>query len=76
MTDQEFIKALARELARERKRLGFTQQEIYDETGIHIGRIECMEKSIQVTTLYRICEYMDISCAEILYRILQTIASN
>ena len=40
MTDEEFLKAIAREICKERRRMGYTQQEIYDATGIHIGRIE------------------------------------
>lgn len=71
MTDQELVRALAHELAKERIRLGISQQEIYDETGIHVGRIECMEVAIQVTTLYNVCSYLGISCSEIFNRLVE-----
>jgi len=76
MQDEEFVKSMARELAKERVSLGFTQQEIYDETGIHIGRIESMQRSIGVTTFYRvttfyhICTYLGVSCSSMMERIL------
>jgi len=70
MSDEEFTKSMARELAKERVSLGFTQQEIYDETGLHIGRIESMQRSIRVTTFYHICTYLGVSCSSMMERIL------
>ncbi len=70
MTDDQFRKAAAEELAKERTRLGISQQEIFDETGIHIGRIECMGQPMNLFCYYRICKYLGIPFQTILDRIM------
>ncbi|MBS1505908.1 MAG: helix-turn-helix transcriptional regulator [Bacteroidetes bacterium] len=37
-----------------------TQEEFYNDTGIHIGRIETATSNISVSTLDAICKYFKI----------------
>lgn len=47
-----------------REAKGVTQEVFYNDTGIHIGRIERAQRNISITTLSEICEYFDVSLAE------------
>jgi transcriptional regulator with XRE-family HTH domain len=38
-----------------------TQEDVYFETGIHIGRVEAGDYNIQIDTIYKICKYFDIT---------------
>jgi transcriptional regulator with XRE-family HTH domain len=70
MINQEiFLKELAVQIKRARKKIGKTQMEILLETKIHIGRIEQGKLSIQMFTYYRLCKYLGVDCAEILQQI-------
>lgn len=70
MKDDQFRRAAAEEIAKQRTNLGISQQEIFDETGIHIGRIECMGRPMNLFCYYRICKYLDIPFQTILDRIV------
>lgn len=44
-----------------RKERNLTQEDCFNDTGIHFARIEQGKRDISYTTLYKICEYFDIS---------------
>ena len=46
-------------LLREKKSL--TQEDVYNDTGIHISRIETSKVNITVSTLDVLCKYFEIS---------------
>lgn len=43
-----------------RENTGLTQEEVYNDTGIHIGRIETATTNISVSTLDALCKYFRI----------------
>ncbi len=51
--------ALALKSLREAKKL--TQEEVFNELKIHIGRIETGKTNISISTLQAICDFYDIS---------------
>ena len=61
-----FLKDLARHIKVARERVGKTQIDVLMDTGIHIGRIEQGDSSIQLYTYYRICKYLDIDPAYVI----------
>ncbi len=69
MTKEQFLKVFAIELAKERKRLRISQQEILDETGINIARIEAMERCPGLFCYYQLCLYIGIPFETILAKI-------
>lgn len=70
MNDNElFYKVLAKELKLERTKTGKTQQEVFMELGIHIGRVEMGHRPINFTTLLKLCNYYSIRVSEILIRV-------
>jgi transcriptional regulator with XRE-family HTH domain len=54
--------ALRIKLLREEKEI--TQEQFYNDTGIHLGRIETGILNITVSTLDAICRYLGISLDE------------
>lgn len=49
-----------------REQKGVTLQEFYNDTGIHLARIESQKRDIPISTLNRICEYFDLTLSEFL----------
>jgi transcriptional regulator with XRE-family HTH domain len=41
-----------------------TQEDAYNDTGIHFGRIEQGKRDISFTTLKKICDYFNLSLEE------------
>ncbi len=54
---------------------GLTQQNVKDDTGIHIGRIETTTNDPSSSTIFELCEYFKISISEF-YRRLEEINPN
>lgn len=57
--------------ARERKQL--TLQEVYDLTGIHVGRLEANRANMTVLTLLTLCSFYDVRPAEIIADLDETL---
>lgn len=51
-------------LQRLRRERGYTLQEVYDATGIHIARLEASRANMTVTTLAALCRYYKITLAD------------
>ncbi len=67
--DDMFFKVLAKVLKEERTYLAKTQQEVYQDIGMYIGRVEMGIRSINVTTLLKVCNYYKINVSEIFQRV-------
>lgn len=50
--------------ARERKPL--TLQEVYDQTGIHVGRLEANRANMTVLTLLTLCRLYEVRASDLL----------
>lgn len=55
---------LAKRVADLRKRKGVTQQDAFNDTGIHFGRIEQGKRDISYLTLLKLCKYFEVSPKE------------
>lgn len=62
--EKEFLLELAFRIREVRVNAGITQERFYEDTNIHIGRIETGKFNISINTLYRICAYFKISVKE------------
>jgi transcriptional regulator with XRE-family HTH domain len=49
-----------------RDQKGVTLQEFYNDTGIHLARIESEKRDIPISTLSRVCDYFGITLSEFL----------
>lgn len=58
---KELLTELAKRVKTLRTERSLTQEDAYNDSGIHFGRIEQGKNNISFTTLYKICNYFDIS---------------
>ena len=62
--DITLLKAIAGRLRELRAEKGVSQETVYEDTGIHIGKIETEKYNITVSTLARLCRYYGITLTE------------
>lgn len=62
--DKELLNEIAEKLKSLRYKKGLTQEDVYNDTGIHISRVETSKVNISVSTLNALCKYFDISLKE------------
>jgi len=55
---------LANRIKKTRKSKGLSQEDAYNDTGIHFARIEQGKRDVTFYTLYKICLYFDITFTE------------
>lgn len=60
MENQELLLTLAKRLKELRKQKNVTQEDVYNDTGIHIARIEQGKRDVAYTTLCRLAEYFGV----------------
>jgi transcriptional regulator with XRE-family HTH domain len=61
MNNQELLFNLAKQLKELRKQKNLTQEEVYNDTGIHVGRIEQGKRDISFTTLCKLADYFSVN---------------
>lgn len=54
---------IAQRLKKLREAKGVSQQQVYNDTDIHIGRLETAKTNATVNTIAILCDYFDISLA-------------
>lgn len=61
LRNDKLIQKISTQLKLLRERKGLSQEDVYNDTGIHISRIETSKINITVSTLDALCEYFEIS---------------
>jgi transcriptional regulator with XRE-family HTH domain len=59
------LRELARRLKVVREQRQFTLQEVYDATGIHVGRIESSGINVTLLTLAALCKHYQVGLAAV-----------
>ena len=62
--NKTLLKKIAHKIKALREKHNITQEQFYNDTSIHIGRIETAQSNVSVSTLDAICKYFRISLAE------------
>ena len=60
MENNELLLTLANRLKELRKQKNVTQEDVYNDTGIHVARIEQGKRDISFTTLCKLADYFDV----------------
>ena len=60
MNKQEMLLTLAKRVKELRNEKGLTQQDVYNDTKIHLGRIEQGKRDITFTTLCKLAHYFEV----------------
>lgn len=58
------LEAIASRLKALRVAKGVSQETVYEDTGIHIGKIETARYNVTVSTLSKLCNYYGITLKE------------
>ena len=73
LRNQQLIQQIAVLLRQLREAKGVTQEDVYENTGIHIGRIETGQLNLTISTLEKLCVYFGITLA-VFFERLQAIS--
>jgi len=64
LRDTKLLKKIAIVLKRLREEKGVTQEQVYNDTNIHIGRIETASANLSVSTLSALCKYFKVKLSD------------
>ena len=67
--DNRLLQKIAITLIELRDKTGLRQTDVYDETGIHIGRIETAKANLSISTLSALCRFYKISMSDFLKKV-------
>jgi transcriptional regulator with XRE-family HTH domain len=62
--DNKLLKKIAVVIKQLREEKGLSQEEVYNDTNIHIGRIETAKTNISVSSLSALCRYFKIKLSD------------
>jgi transcriptional regulator with XRE-family HTH domain len=69
LKNQELINQIVMLIKQLREERGLTQEDVYNDTGIHIARIETTKVNISISTLHALTLYFEISLESFFSRI-------
>lgn len=64
LRDERLLKKIALVVKNLREQEALSQETVYNEINIHIGRIETAKANLSVSTLSQICKYFKISLSQ------------
>ncbi len=62
--ESELIEKIVLKIKKLRENKGVSLQEFYNDTGIHLARIESEKRDIPISTISRVCKYFDLTLQE------------
>jgi DNA-binding XRE family transcriptional regulator len=60
----ELLQKIAQRVKELREEKGVSQQQAYNDTDIHFGRIEAAKMNLSITTIHDICQYFEVSLSD------------
>jgi len=67
--DRKLLQKISVVIKELREEKGLTQEEVYNDTNIHIGRIETAKANLSVSTLSALCKYFKIRVSDFFKRV-------
>jgi hypothetical protein len=64
LRDKELLQKIALVIKELRNHAQLSQEDVYNETNIHIGRIETAKDNLSVSTLSALCKFFKISLSD------------
>ena len=64
LRDIKLLQRIALVLKQLREEKGVTQEDVYNDTNIHVGRIETSKANLSVSTLSALCKYFKIKLSD------------
>jgi transcriptional regulator with XRE-family HTH domain len=69
LKNDELIKQIVLLIKHLREERDLTQEDVYNDTGIHIARIESARVNVSISTLHTLATYFEMSLEEFFQRI-------
>jgi transcriptional regulator with XRE-family HTH domain len=69
LKNDELIKQIVLLIKQLREERDLTQEDVYNDTGIHIARIESARVNVSISTLHTLAAYFEISLEKFFQRI-------
>jgi transcriptional regulator with XRE-family HTH domain len=69
LRDAKLLQKIAFVIKQLREDKGLTQEDVYNEINIHIGRIETAKANLSVSTLSALCKFFKIKMSEFYARV-------
>ena len=67
--DNKLLQKIAIVIKQLREGYSLTQEDVYNDTNIHVGRIETAKANLSVSTLSALCKYFKISLSDFLWKV-------
>jgi transcriptional regulator with XRE-family HTH domain len=64
MKDAKLLTYIAKKVKKLREDRNMSQADVFNDTGIHIGRIEVGDRDISISTVRAVCNYFDLSISD------------
>lgn len=64
LRNKKLLLRIAVQIKSLRAQRGLTQEEVYNDTNIHLARIETGKINVSVSTLEQLCNYFEISLSD------------
>lgn len=64
--DKIFLKKISLRLKKLRESKNLTQEDVLNDTGIHIGRIETGKRDFSISTLRKLAKYFNIAPSDLI----------
>ena len=74
--DSLFLRELARRLKAIREARRLTLQEVYDATGVHVGRVESGKRNVALLTVAILCRHYQIDLGAVVTDLEQLVEDN
>jgi transcriptional regulator with XRE-family HTH domain len=59
--NEDLLKAIGRSFKKLREEAGLSQDNVFEATGIHVGRIETARTNVTISTVEELCRYYGVS---------------
>ena len=69
LKNDELIKQIVLLIKQLREERGLTQEDVYNDTGIHISRIETARVNVSISTLQALADYFELTLESFFQRI-------
>lgn len=62
--NEKLLKSIGLSFKKIREEQGLTQEQVFNDTGIHVGRVETWKTNLSISTIDQLCKYYNIKLNE------------
>lgn len=62
--NEKLLKSIGLSFKNIREKQGLTQEQVFNDTGIHVGRVETWKTNLSISTIDQLCRYYGLKLNE------------